>query len=61
MNQYGKPNLKDDEFYLPPNKEERKLLLKQLISKHITPHWLKMPKQMASMERRMFRRLIDSL
>lgn len=53
--------VRDDDFYIPKNKEGRKTLLKQLISKHITPEWLKMPRKQADLERRMFRRLIDSL
>ena len=61
MNQYGKPNLKDDLAYLPPTKEERRTLLKQIISKHLTPHWLQMPKKLADLERRTLRKLIDSL
>lgn len=61
MNQYGKPNLKDDEFYLPPTKESRKVLLKQYISTKLTDDWLKLPKQQATMERRFLRKLIDSL
>lgn len=53
--------VRDDDFYIPADKESRKVLLKQLISKHITPEWLKMPRKQADLERRMFRRLIDSL
>ena len=61
MNKMGKIAIRDEEFYLPNTKEQRKQLLKQLISKHITPDWLKMPRQQAAMERRMFRKLIDSI
>lgn len=57
----GKIAIRDEDFYLPNTKEERKTLLKQIISKHLTPHWLQMPKERANMERRMFRKLIDSI
>lgn len=53
--------VRDNEFYLPANKESRKLLLKQIISKHLTPHWLQMPRKQADMERRMIRKLVDSI
>lgn len=61
MNKMGKITIADEEFYLPNSKEQRKQLLKQLISKHITPDWLRMPKHQAAMERRLFRKLIDSI
>lgn len=61
MNKLGKPNLQDYDFYIPQNKEERRILLKQIISKQLTPHWLQMPKKLADMERRMIRKLVDSL
>ena len=61
MNKVGKPNLKDDDFYLPSNKEERRILLKQYISTKLTDDWLKLPKKQADMERRFLRKLIDSL
>jgi hypothetical protein len=61
MNKLGKPNLQDDDFYIPQNKEERKLLLKQYISAKLIDDWLKMPKQQATMERRFLRKLVDSL
>ena len=53
--------VRDDDFYIPANKESRKVLLKQIISKHLTPHWLQMPVKQADMERRMIRKLVDSL
>lgn len=61
LNKMGKIAITDEEFYLPNTKEERRTLLKQLISKHITPQWLKMPKKQADLERRLFRKLIDSI
>jgi len=57
----GKIAIQDEDFYLPPNKEERKTLLKQIISKHLTPHWLQMPRKQADMERRAIRKLVDSI
>lgn len=61
MNKLGKPNLQDDDFYLPSNKEERRILLKQYISAKLTDDWLKLPKKQADMERRFLRKLVDSL
>lgn len=57
----GKIAIRDEDFYLPNSKEGRKTLLKQIISKHLTPHWLQMPKQRANMERRFLRRLIETI
>ena len=61
MNKLGKPNLQDDDFYMPQNKESRKLLLKQYISTKLTDDWLKMSKKQADMERRFLRKLVDSI
>ena len=61
MNKLGKPNLQDDDFYIPQSKESRKLLLKQYISTKLKDDWLKLPKQQATMERRFLRKLVDSL
>ena len=57
----AKPTTFDDDFYIPQNKEERKLLLKQYISAKLIDDWLKLPKQQATMERRFLRKLVDSL
>jgi hypothetical protein len=61
MNKLGKPNLQDDDFYIPQSKESRKLLLKQYIAAKLKDDWLKLPKQQATMERRFLRKLVDSL
>lgn len=61
MNKLGKPNFQDDDFYIPQNKEERKLLLKQYISAKLIDDWLRLPKKQAAMERRFLRKLVDSL
>ena len=57
----SKVAVRDDEFYLPSDKESRRLLLKQYISTKLTDDWLKMSKKQATMERRFLRKLIDSL
>ena len=57
----GKIAIQDEDFYLPNTKEGRRVLLKQIISKHLTPHWLQMPVKQADMERRMIRKLVDSI
>ena len=48
-------------FYIPTNKEEKKLLLKQYISAKLSTKWLQMSVKQASMERRFLRNLIDSI
>ena len=53
--------VRDDDFYIPQSKEERRILLKQYISAKLTNDWLKMSKKQATMERRFLRKLIDSL
>ena len=53
--------VRDDDFYIPQNKESRKLLLKQYISTKLTDDWLKMSKKQADMERRFLRKLVDSI
>ena len=57
----SKVAVRDDDFYIPQNKEERRILLKQYISTKLTDDWLKMSKKQATMERRFLRKLIDSL
>ena len=61
MNKMSKIAVRDNEFYLPTDRESRKLLLKQYISTKLTDEWLKQPKQKANLERRFLRKLIDSL
>lgn len=57
----AKPTTFDEDFYIPSDKESRRLLLKQYISTKLTDDWLKMSKKQATMERRFLRKLIDSL
>lgn len=57
----SKVAVRDDDFYIPANKEERRILLKQYISTKLTDDWLRLPKKQADMERRFLRKLIDSL
>jgi hypothetical protein len=57
----SKVAVRDDDFYIPQNKEERRILLKQYISTKLTDDWLRLPKKQADMERRFLRKLIDSL
>ena len=57
----SKVAVRDDDFYIPQNKEERRILLKQYISAKLIDDWLKMPKRQATMERRFLRKLVDSL
>ena len=53
--------VRDDDFYIPANKEERRILLKQYISAKLIDDWLRLPKKQADMERRFLRKLVDSL
>lgn len=48
-------------FYIPTTKEDKKLLLKQYIAAKLQDHFLKLPLNMAKMERRFIRNLIDSI
>lgn len=48
-------------FYIPPTKDEKKLLLKQYISANLAKKWLQMPMKQANMERRFLRNLVDSI
>lgn len=57
----SKVAVRDDDFYIPQNKEERRILLKQYISAKLIDDWLRLPKKQADMERRFLRKLVDSL
>ena len=48
-------------FYIPTNKEEKKLLLKQYISAKLSTKWLQMSVKQANLERRFLRHLIDTI
>lgn len=61
LNKMSKVAVRDDDFYIPANKEERRILLKQYISTKLTDDWLRLPKKQADMERRFLRKLVDSL
>lgn len=60
MNKGGKKNSKDDEFFIPANKEDRKQLLKQYIASHLSDYFMNLPLERAKMERRFLRHLIDT-
>ena len=48
-------------FYFPPQKEKKKQQLKEWIAHKMQKEWLTMPIQMAKLERKFVKNLIDSI